>query len=224
MGRIKHALCVVALALPLAFGTSGCAKQPVVLKPEIEAIRSISKLSTIQAYFHNVAQSTKTAGTGFMHWGEVDRTYWVEYTGIVTYGIEFSKLEVNEENGVYTITIPSAQVQNVKIERDSLTEDSVIYSNDSFWNSNPITDKDQVKALDDAQKQMELDAWQNEMMMHSAQSRAGELISSYISSIAQASGTPYEARIVYADNVIPESIQAQIDKAQSEEDSSSQTE
>lgn len=208
--KLKRLVCTSLCGLLLL---SGCSRG-FAQKPEIESIRNIAYLSTIKAYFHNVAILNKEAGTGIAHWGETDREYWIPYTGIVTYGIDFSKVRLEESGDVYVVHIPGAQVQNVDIDSSTFNEENMVKTRDNWWNRNPFTPEDQVKGLKDAQKEMELNAWQNQTMMQNAQNRAADLITGYISAIASASGTVYEVKVEYDENVIPESIQKQIQEAE----------
>ena len=56
---------------------SGCGKsedkeEAKSTEPDIMQIRSICKLATVECYYHNLAKSEKSAGTGIWHLGEKD--------------------------------------------------------------------------------------------------------------------------------------------------------
>lgn len=211
MGRMNKFLTVLCLLFFL--GISGCTKKEVELpEPDKEVIKDIQDLSTIKAYFHNVVKCEKPAGEGILNWGKSDRKYWFEYTGTVEYSIDMSKVDLNRKDNVFHITIPSAKVGHPNIEENTINKDSVITNKDNWWNTNKITSKDVTDAIADAQKEMELEAWQNKDLMKSAQQRAYELIKGYIESLGAASGVEYECVPEYDENIIPEDIQKTIDK------------
>ena len=80
-------LCVVIL-----FSFVGCSeKDKYVGEPDITRIRTICNLATLECYYHNVAKSTKTAGSSITDWFEKDREFWIEYTGVAKIGIDMER-------------------------------------------------------------------------------------------------------------------------------------
>ena len=49
-----------------------------ISKSSLEEVFEISELATLECYYHNVAKSTKTKGTGLTHVGEKERKFWIE--------------------------------------------------------------------------------------------------------------------------------------------------
>lgn len=213
--EFRFSKLTMAFILGFSLFMNGCQKnEPFDVSPSIEKIRNIAKLSTIDAYFHNVQSTIKKPGSGFQHWFETERKYWLTYSGIVTYGINLSDADIIVEDTTYTIKIPSAEVQTVTVDSKSLSKDSVITSSDNFWNRNQITDEDQVKLIAQANSEMELAAWQNTMLLQSAQNRAADLIRNYVSAIGDAAGIEYTINIELDPIEIPERIQKAIEEQQ----------
>ena len=48
------------------------------ITPQASQMKSICELATMECYYHNVAKSTKTKGTGLTHVGEKERKFWIE--------------------------------------------------------------------------------------------------------------------------------------------------
>lgn len=83
------------------------------VEPQVSQMKSICELATMKCYYHNVAKYTKEDASGFWFWRK-DRKFWVEYAGIVTIGIDTSKINMEVQDENVTITIPQAQVLNCK--------------------------------------------------------------------------------------------------------------
>jgi type III secretory pathway component EscV len=167
------------------------------IKPEEEQVRAICELATLECYYHNVAKSTKTKGTGITGWGEKDRDFWIEYTGVAKVGIDMSKvkMETDEDNHI-TIYLPEAKVMNVDVQGDTL---NYIASEDG-WNKNTITAEDETAAINQAQKEMEQTVKKNSSLLMNAQERAKKLIENYITQLGDAVGVTYDISWVYEDS------------------------
>ena len=132
----------------------------------------------------------KEAEAGLLHIGEKDRTFWIEYTGVVTLGIDMSQVEMKISGTNIEMTIPEAKILRISIDESSINEESFITSQDSL-NKNKITAEDQTQAINDAQRTMEATASQNSKMLMKAQDRATKLIENYINQLGAAAGVEY---------------------------------
>ena len=178
----------------------GCGKeQSDLMLPEEEQIRQICELSTLECEFNNVAKGEKTKGEGIAHLGEKDRKYWVEYVGIVKLGIDMAKVSMEIKDTNVFITLPKAEIQAMDIKDGSYNEDSVITSQDAFFNKNKITVDEQQDAIADAQATMERTILESQDLMQKAQDRAKTLIENYIKNIGAASGITYNIQWKYID-------------------------
>ena len=193
----------IILLLVLAVSMfSGCAQkvQNVSKEPDIMQIRSICNLATLECYYHNVAKSKKESGSGISHIGEVDRKFWVEYTGIAKIGIDMSEVDMKIVDDKVSVFIPDAKLLSTSIYEKELNEDSYIFSGDSWFNKNKITAEDQTSAINKAQAEMAETVMNNAALLLSAQSRAQKLIENYIVQLGQLSNIEYKIEWVYDNN------------------------
>ena len=175
----------------------GCGKEQQTLLPEEEKIRQICELSTLECEFNNVAKGEKTKGEGISHVGEKDRKYWIEYIGIVKLGIDVSKVSLEIEENNVVISMPQAELQYIGIKDDSYNEESIITSQDAFFNKNKITVEEQKEAITNAQENMKETILESEDLMRKAQDRAKSLIENYIINIGNATGVTYNIEWKY---------------------------
>lgn len=187
---------LLTIAVSMLFGCSQKAES-TPKEPDITQIRSICNLATLECYYHNVAKSEKTAGSGISHIGEVDRKFWIEYTGIAKIGIDMSKVDMKIEGETVTVFIPNAKLLSIDISENDLNEKSYITSGDSWFNNNKITANDQTSAINNAQSNMAERVKSNSSLLLRAQSRAQELIENYIVQLAKLSNIEYKIEWIY---------------------------
>ena len=159
-------------------------------EPELIQIRNICKLATIKCCYNNVAKSVKSAGTGILHLGEKERTFWIEYSGEAEIGIDMSEVKMNVIDNEVTITMPEAQILSITVNPESYTDDSYVISTDGI-NKNPILPEEQAAAIKSAQDDMKESVLNNKSLLISAQDRAKQLIENYINQIGEISDTTY---------------------------------
>ncbi len=190
MKKITFILCLFLILCT----TTGCTQKETkpVNEPDITQIRSICNLATLECYYHNVAKSVKKAESGFTHIGEVDRKFWIEYTGIAKIGIDMSKVNMKIEGEKVTVYMPSAKLLSIDISERDLNEDSYIASGDSWFNKNKITAEDQTNAINNAQANMAESVKNNSTLLLNAQTRAQDLIENYIVQLGEMSEIQYQ--------------------------------
>lgn len=195
-------IAIVLLSALIICTFSGCSSKAkkTVNKPDITQIRSICNLATLECYYHNVAKDNKEPGSGISHIGEVERKYWIEYTGIAKIGIDISEVDIQTEGNKVTVIMPEAKLLSIDIRDSDLNENSYISNEDSRFNSNKITAEDQTAAINKAQLEMAESVKNNSTLLLNAQSRAQELIKNYIVQIGTLSGTEYEIEWKYESN------------------------
>ena len=126
MSRFHKIACLFLISLTSLFALSGCKQQtPEPESIESSQIRQIAELSTLECYYHNVAKFEQEAGG--MGWlGNMGyKRMWFEYTATVEIGINVNEISISgpDENGVYTVTLPQAEVlTNPQIDEDSFSE------------------------------------------------------------------------------------------------------
>ena len=74
--------------------------------PKVEQIKAICELSTIKAYYNNVAKSTKEAGRNWWNVLEKDREFWIEYDGVAEIGIDMDKVTMEIKDDIVYVTMP----------------------------------------------------------------------------------------------------------------------
>lgn len=197
------------LILLILFAMVGCSSkkneieepQPVDKTVEVRAMREIAELATVECYFHNVAKSDRELNPEWYEfWEKKNMRFWVEYEGIVTIGIDVSKLKVEvSENNVVTITMPEAVVLDATVNQESL-------NNDSFYfdpNAKKPSPEEQSEAYRQAQNNMKETAENNRALMLSAQDNAKELLENYVKSVGEAIGVDYTIEWIYIEDQSP---------------------
>jgi len=165
--------------------------------PQVEKIRDICELATVECYYHNVAKSEKEAGSGISHIGEVDRKFWIEYSGTAKIGIDMSLVDLSIKGDIIYVTMPDAKVLSMNPDKDALNEDSYISTQDSWFNHNKISADDQTAAISEAELKMKYSLESNKTLMNDAKERAEELIKNYINEVSSISDMKYT--IIFTD-------------------------
>ena len=185
----------IFLVLSLLFALAGCNSKPkeepkkAEATIEIDEMRAIANLATVDCYFHNVAKSDREMNPAwYQFWEKKNMRFWVEYDGKVTIGIDVSKLKVEVgENNVVTITMPNAVVLDATVNPESLTSESFYFD--------PKTKKpspeEQTEAFKQAQSNMRETAEKNPVLMANAKANAKELLRNYVNSVGEAVGVQY---------------------------------
>lgn len=190
---MKHTKAYISTVLLLSLVICSCGKKENTFqKPQLEEIRTICQLATMECYYNNVAKSVKTSGNGILHWGEKDRTFWIEYSGRAVLGVDMTKVEMKIRGKKVTITMPKAELLRISAEEKTFNEDSFVSSEDSFFNKNKITAMDQQKALADAQATMKEKVEADSTLFLRAQEKAKKLIQNYVNKIGELEGVEYQ--------------------------------
>lgn len=188
-------LSLFVLILSVTF-LSGCSEKDntVATKqenvPQLDAIKNICQLATLECRYHNVAKSRKTAGEGLVHLGEKERIFWIEYTGVAEISFDLNELKMKTSGTNIKITLPEPTI-TTQVDPDSWTPGSYVISDDHWIQKNPITADDQTQAINEAQLAMEENLRNNSSLLTTASQQAKELITNYIDQIGEATGTAY---------------------------------
>ena len=195
MKKMIKLLSILAIVLCLSACDMG--EQPLVKKEvEIEEMRSIMELATIECYFHNVAKSEELLEKGFLEFWKKDSIhFWIEYDGIVKIGLDATKLKMEVKDDKVTITLPQAVVLDAKVNPESLTKDSFYYDK----NSEKPSEKDEIEAFNQSQKAMIDAASSNSALLNNARENAKELLENYVVTIGNATGVTYNIEWKYLD-------------------------
>lgn len=158
--------------------------------PELSQVQGICELAAWECYYHNVAKSVKEPGTGVIHFGEKERPFWMEYTGVAEISFQSDLIKLEQQGKEITITLPFPEV-TCRVEPDSWNEDSYIISRDQWIQKNPISAEDQTQAINAAQADMKEMVENNSAIIGNAKDQAKILIKNYIDQIGLATGVEY---------------------------------
>ena len=184
MKRIIKALLSILMILTVVSCTSTAVEEPIAL--EVSELRSIAELATMECYFHNVAKYDDE-GDRILIWNINKKKFWIEYSGVVTLGIDASKIQIEVNDNLVTITLPKAKVLDTTIDETSLTEDSYVVDQ----SSGKIGAAEETKAFQDAKQAMIDKASSDESLLMVAQNRAKLLLENYVNNIGELTGKTY---------------------------------
>lgn len=208
IGRLKRTavlLCMISLIFvpaavrtaasgePEAGGDAAGGASPEIEEicaPELSRVQGICELAVLECYYHNVAKSVKEPGTGLLHFGEKERPFWIEYTGVAEISFRPDRIGMERHGREITITLPPPEVA-CRVDPDSWNEGSYVISKDRRFQKNPITVKDQIRAVEAAQEDMHKLVEGNPSILETARAQARALIENYIDQAGQAAGVEY---------------------------------
>jgi hypothetical protein len=190
----KYFSCFLALLLIFSLVSCGEAEPESEEKPEESQMKAICELAVMDCYYHNVAKFEQEDAERFLFWLK-DKKFWIEYGGIVTLGVDVSKVTMDIKNDKVIITIPPAEVLNCKVDSSSLSEESFVVAADSA----KITADDEIKAFDMAQQQLKEAAASDVVLLANAQQRAQSLLEEYVANVGKNVGTEYTIQWIYLD-------------------------
>lgn len=194
-------MCILISAV-LTLSLAACSDTepaPVDMEPKTSQMKAICELAVMDCYYHNVAKYELKDAEGFLWWTK-DKNFWIEYSGVVTIGIDVSRVTVEVDGTKVTISIPAAEVLSCTVDSSSLTEDSYIVAQDSA----AIEAEDEIAAFSVAQADLEATASQDTALLASAQQQAQQLLEDYITNIGKATGKSYSIEWIYLDeNNVP---------------------
>lgn len=187
-------MCILISAV-LTLSLAACSNTepaPVDMEPKTSQMKAICELAVMDCYYHNVAKYELKDAEGFLWWTK-DKNFWIEYSGVVTLGVDVSRVTVEVDGTKVTISIPAAEVLSCTVDSSSLTEDSYIVAKDSA----AIEAEDEIAAFSVAQADLEATASKDTALLASAQQQAQQLLEDYITNIGKATGKSYSIEWIY---------------------------
>lgn len=195
MKKLLVGMMLILMTLSLvACGDSKEDESTANMEPEVTQMQSICELSVMECYYHNVAKYYEEDATGAWFWAK-DKKFWIEYSGIVTIGVDASLVSMEVDGTTVTITIPEAEVLQCEVDETSLSKDSFIVDSQSA----DITAEDQTYAFDQAQTDLWNTAASDTTLLAQAQERTKQLLEDYVKNIGDAFGIKYTVKWVYVD-------------------------
>ncbi len=156
---------------------------------DVLQVRNIAHLATLNCYYHNVAMGHRNDSSTWRFWEkntkfwlwDRDTDFWIEYEGVITLGVDESKIKMNVDEENVTVTIPKAKVLDEDIVDATYDGDSEIKGADT---TEP-TIEEENKAIKSAQDKMEKTVKSDTILLNNAQIRAKEVIDNYIEEIGK---------------------------------------
>ena len=104
MKRSICSLLIFLFLLPLA-ACGKATESSVTLEPKASQMKAICELAVMDCYYHNVAKFMEENAEGFLWW-QKDKHFWIEYSGVVTLGIDASLVNVEVNGTEVSVTMP----------------------------------------------------------------------------------------------------------------------
>ncbi|MBQ5592182.1 MAG: DUF4230 domain-containing protein [Clostridia bacterium] len=181
----------ILILLGIIFAFTSCSSKSETT-PEIVQMKNICELATLKCYYRNVAKHYEENAEVFL-WSKKHRKFWIEYSGVVTMGIDASKLDLEIKENVVTIIIPKAQVLDCRVE--DISKASFIIDEGGA----EVSAEYQTKTLDEAQMKMKEVASQNAILLNNAQQRVKDLLEDYVKNIGMIVGKEYTVEFIELD-------------------------
>ncbi len=185
---------LISLSLVILFSIMLCSCELKKKEPKIEQIQAICELTTVKAYYNNVAESTKESGKKVWNILEKDREFWIEYEGVAEIGVNMEKVTMEVSGDSIYITMPNAEILRTYIVRETFNDESYKMNKDGLLDKNKITTEDQKNAVNRAQEEMQKKVAENKSLFDRAERVAKETIENYIKKINEISGTNLEIK------------------------------
>ena len=188
-------LIMIALTICL----TGCSKGKIEdLAENVKKIQLTGNLVTYQAYYHNVIEDDKKAGSGISHLFEKDRRLFAEYTGTIKLGIDMSKVKIEVKGKEINVFIPTASViGEPNVDKDDFKTENFIEDDDGFINKNPLTLDDSTAEFEKAQKKIKDEASNDKDLLSIAQKRAKVILEENIRQLSGLSDKEYNINWEY---------------------------
>lgn len=153
-------------------------------------IQDICELATLKCYYHDVTEyERKPSGISkYVPFKYGYKKMFIEYGGIVTAGIDASKVQVNllDDGKTVQIYVPGAEILDVDADKSSMSvpiEQTGVFTE--------ITTQEKLNAFSSAQSEMEKKAAADSTILSQAHSNAKKLIKQYITRIGEQMGHKY---------------------------------
>lgn len=194
--RIVSIILSVGVILSGMYLFTGCGESNV--EPTFE-VKAISELATLRCYYHNVGELRQEAKKWSKFLGKHGYGYkkaWIEYTGIVTYGIDVNKVKIDgpDENNVVTIAIPEAEIQSIDLDEETMSDP---YTESGILTK--VTTEEKTELVTAEQKNMREVAEADESLKNRAQDHAKKILESYVVNVGESLGQTYTVEFVNAE-------------------------
>lgn len=129
-------------------------EQPIVVNPvapEIrlsviyEEIQSIGELATVEYLFTDAARFSDSKQLGNWEIPFTEKSFTMKWDGVIKAGIQVDQIviEVNNDDGIITVTLPAAQILSYEVDNDSV---EILDEKNNIFNKISVNDKVQLDA------------------------------------------------------------------------------
>lgn len=129
-------------------------EQPIVVNPvapEIrlsviyEEIQSIGELATVEYLFTDAARFSDSKQLGNWEIPFTEKSFTMKWDGVIKAGIQVDQIviEVNDGDGIITVTLPAAQILSYEVDNDSV---EILDEKNNIFNKISVNDKVQLDA------------------------------------------------------------------------------
>ena len=182
------------LAGILLISAVGCGKKEELPQEELKEsqLQSVCELATLETYYHN---TVRVDDKKQVLWWDTKTQLWIEYSGIVKVGVDFSEVSMKVEGDVIQITIPEAKVLDYKVDEASLTEDSYLVGKSGLF-APEISAEKQSDAFAAAEEKIKETAENDKALLLQARQRTETLLEEYARNIGELQGKEYQVEFV----------------------------
>ena len=184
---MKKAIVLFLILAGAVILLSGCAApndEPIAeFNISENQLQSICRLATLKCYFNNVAKTTMEG-----NFIQKDSEMWIEYSGTVNMGVDFSKVTLEADGDKLIITMPDAEVLNA--DDPQIDENAYFFSEKNIFSAK-MTAEDERDAFTEAQENMMMPANESKTLLRAAKTRAQVLIENYVNQMDELAGTSH---------------------------------
>ncbi|WP_137655682.1 DUF4230 domain-containing protein [Bifidobacterium moukalabense] len=174
MKVVKQAVVILG-TLALCLGLASCGESKSKAEPTFSNATAVAQLSTVKCYYHNIAKLDHS-GSWFFNQGY--KKMWIEYSGIVEYGIDATQVDIHKTAGKdeVVITMPEAEVLGLP----DVDEKSFSKPLEETGFATSVTAEEKAEMFDRAQQDMLEQAKKDTTLIAQAQARAKTLLEQYV--------------------------------------------
>lgn len=165
-----------------------------------EKMTDICELAVMECRYHNVARYNEVDAEKFFGM-QKGRKFWMEYSGVVTVGIDASHVEIIKVEGddVYIALPPTKVFENsCRVDENSLANEEAFVIEKNFGSAK-VKAEHQTKAMQEAQRKMLDEASNDTLLLENARQRAESLIRQYVEKTGKSMGKDYQVHFLDID-------------------------
>lgn len=163
-------------------------KKSVLPQNDFSQINKLAEMATTRCYYHNIVEIEDDPDVvfkyGLFRFGY--KRFWMEYTGVITVGVDTSKMKIKVSDDIVKILMPKAEVLQSEVDVASMSDP--IVETGLFTT---ITANEKAQALNKAQMEMKEKAMEDQHILIQAYTNAKQIIQNYVNKINEITGAHY---------------------------------